>query len=38
MKELDIVYYSKSVRLDIYVEDDDRIYNVEMKVVNKKDD
>ncbi len=36
-KTIDINYDSKSVRLDVYVEDEKRIYNIEMQVVNKKD-
>ena len=33
-KTINIRYDSKSIRLDIYVEDDDKIYNIEMQVVN----
>ena len=36
-KTIDINYDAKSVRLDVYVEDEQRIYNIEMQVVNKKD-
>ena len=36
-KTIDINYDAKSVRLDVYVEDENRIYNIEMQVVNKKD-
>ena len=36
-KTIDINYAAKSVRLDVYVEDEQRIYNIEMQVVNKKD-
>ncbi len=36
-KTINIGYDAKSIRLDIYVEDDDKIYNIEMQVVNKKD-
>ena len=36
-KVIDIDYNSKSVRLDVYVEDEKRFYNVEMQVVNKKE-
>ncbi len=36
-KVIDISYDSKSVRLDVYVEDENRIYNVEMQVVHNKD-
>ena len=36
-KMIDINYDSKSVRLDVYVEDENRIYNIEMQVVNNKD-
>ncbi len=35
-KTINIEDHSKSVRLDIYVEDGKRIYNVEMQVVNRK--
>ncbi len=36
-KTIDINYDEKSVRLDVYVENENRIYNIEMQVVNKKD-
>ncbi len=36
-KVIDMRYDSKSIRLDVYVEDEKRIYNIEMQVVNKKD-
>ena len=36
-KVIDIDYNSKNVRLDVYVEDEKRAYNVEMQVVNKKE-
>ena len=36
-KTIDINYDAKSVRLDVYVEDENKIYNIEMQVVNKKD-
>ena len=36
-KTIDINYDAKSVRLDVYVEEENRIYNIEMQVVNKKD-
>ena len=36
-KTIDINYDAKSVRLDVYVEDENRIYNIEMQVVNKKE-
>ena len=36
-KTIDINYDAKSVRLDVYVEDENRIYNIEMQVINKKD-
>ena len=36
-KTIDINYDAKSVRLDVYVEDENRIYNIEMQVLNKKD-
>lgn len=36
-KTINIGYNAKSIRLDIYVEDDNKIYNIEMQVVNKKD-
>ena len=36
-KTIDLRHDSKSIRLDVYVEDEGRIYDVEMQVVNKKD-
>ena len=36
-KTINIGYDSKSIRLDIYVEEDDKIYNIEMQVANKED-
>ena len=36
-KTIDINYDAKSVRLDVYIEDENRIYNIEMQVINKKD-
>ena len=36
-KVIDITYTSKGVRLDVYVEDEKRIYNIEMQIVDKKD-
>ena len=36
-KAIDIKYDSKSIRLDVYVEDEQRYYNIEMQVANKKD-
>ncbi|WP_250278598.1 Rpn family recombination-promoting nuclease/putative transposase [[Clostridium] colinum] len=35
-KAIDIRYDAKSIRLDVYVEADEKIYNVEMQVVNNK--
>lgn len=35
-KTIDISYDAKSVRLDVYVEGDDRIFNVEMQTTNQK--
>ena len=36
-KTIDIIYDKKSVRLDVYVEDENKIYNIEMQVTNKKE-
>lgn len=36
-KAINIGYDAKSIRLDIYIEDNDKIYNVEMQVADKKD-
>ena len=36
-KIIDISYVSKGVRLDVYVEDENGIYNIEMQVVDKGD-
>ena len=36
-KAINIGYDAKSIRLDIYVEDDNKIYNIEMQVLDKKD-
>ena len=36
-KTINIKYDAKSIRLDVYVEADNKIYNIEMQVVNKKD-
>ena len=36
-KSINIGYDAKSIRLDVYVEDDENIYNVEMQVTNKDD-
>lgn len=36
-KTIDIMHNQKSVRLDVYVEDEDKVYNIEMQVSNKKD-
>ena len=36
-KVMDINYDSKSIRLDVYVEDEQRYYDIEMQVVHKKD-
>lgn len=36
-KTINIGYDAKSIRLDIYVEEDDKIYNIEMQVANKED-
>ncbi len=36
-KTIDIVYSQKSVRLDVYVEDSDVAYNLEMQTTTKKD-
>ena len=36
-KVIDISYDAKSIRLDVYVEDENRIYNVEMQVVHNKE-
>ena len=35
-KTIDLELDSKSVRLDIFVKDDERIYNIEMQVVNNR--
>lgn len=35
-KTINIKYDAKSIRLDVYVEADNKIYNIEMQVVNKK--
>ncbi len=34
---INIAYDSKSIRLDVYVEDENKIYNIEMQVVNNGD-
>ena len=36
-KSIDIIYDKKSIRLDVYVEDEDKIYNIEMQVTNRKE-
>ena len=36
-KTIDIKADAKSVRLDVYVEDGDRVFNVEMQTTNQKD-
>ena len=36
-KAINIRYDAKSIRLDVYVEADEKIYNIEMQVINKKD-
>ena len=36
-KDIDIIYDKKSIRLDVYVQGDDKIYNVEMQVLNNID-
>ena len=36
-KSINIGYDAKSIRLDIYVEDENKIYNIEMQVIDKKD-
>lgn len=36
-KIINIGYDAKSIRLDIYLEADNKIYNIEMQVINKKD-
>lgn len=36
-KTIDISYDAKSVRLDVYVEDDDRVFNIEMQTTNQKE-
>ncbi len=36
-KTINIKYDAKSIRLDVYVEADNKIYNIEMQVVNKKE-
>ena len=36
-KNIDIAFESKSVRLDVYVEDEDRVFNVEMQTTAQKD-
>ena len=36
-KTIDIMYDKKAIRLDVYVEDEDKTYNIEMQVTNKKE-
>ena len=36
-KTIDISYSSKSVRLDVYVEDSDRVFDIEMQTTNQKE-
>ena len=36
-KSINIRYDAKSIRLDVYVEAENKIYNIEMQVINKKD-
>lgn len=35
-KTIDVIYSSKSIRLDVYVEDENKIYNIEMQISNNK--
>lgn len=36
-KAIDIEYVAKSVRLDVYVEEDNRVFNLEMQATSKKE-
>ena len=36
-KAIDIEYDAKSIRLDVYVEEDNRVFNLEMQTTDKKD-
>lgn len=36
-KTVNVLHDAKSIRLDVYLEDEDKIYNIEMQVVENRD-